>query len=133
AGTTHEFGGGPSFRWESGGGDSVVRFRNAAAGLRDWRAILARWTFDCRDGFDFLVQCKDQDGHGIYADPPFPGPGDAYRHNCGKSELEKRVWHVRLNDALARFTKTRVVCRYYDHPLVRELYPEHIWTWHRLK
>jgi hypothetical protein len=26
----------------------------------------------------------------------------------------------------------RVVCRFYDHPLVRELYPEQRWTWRHL-
>lgn len=26
----------------------------------------------------------------------------------------------------------RVVCRWYDTPLIRELYPEGPWSWHRL-
>jgi hypothetical protein len=31
---------------------------------------------------------------------------------------------------LAEFTRARVVCRFYDHPLIRELYPTGQWTWH---
>jgi len=40
--------------------------------------------------------------------------------------------HRRLADKLATFTTARVVCRFYDHPLVRELYPEQRWTWRHL-
>lgn len=28
-----------------------------------------------------------------------------------------------------QFNKCRIVCRFYDHQLVRDLYPESRWTW----
>lgn len=31
---------------------------------------------------------------------------------------------------LADFDNVRIVVRYGDHPLIRELYPEPDWTWH---
>jgi DNA adenine methylase len=34
--------------------------------------------------------------------------------------------------SLGRFGRTRVVCRFYDHPLVRELYPPGVWFWQHL-
>jgi site-specific DNA-adenine methylase len=77
--------------------------------------------------FEFLVRCEDSPGHGIYCDPPFPGPGDRYKHQFSEDS------HRMLAQKLATFTKTRVVCRFYDHPLIRELYPEERWTWVRLK
>lgn len=36
---------------------------------------------------------------------------------------------ARLAEALAKFARTRVVVRYGDHPLIRDLYPEPRWTW----
>ena len=133
AGTKGEFNTGLSVRWEAGGGDSAVRFRNATESLHQWHQVMRRCTFTTDDAFDFLAKCKDRDGHGLYVDPPFPGPGDGYKFNSGKTAAEQRTWHTRLRDALVGFRVTRVCCRYYRHPLVEELYPEGPWTWHRLK
>lgn len=127
AGTTGELRGGISFRWNAAGGDSVKRFRSATDSLREWRQVFARWTFDCRDAFDFMLKCKDDPHHGVYCDPPFPGPGDAYKHTFGEAGQR------RLADMLAEYRKTRVLCRFYDVPLIRELYPEPAWTWHLLE
>lgn len=127
AGTKTEFNAGPSVRWEAGGGDSVVRFRNATESLADWHKVMRRCTFVTDDVFDFLDKVKDQTGHGLYLDPPFPGPGDKYKHTFGE------VVHRRLAEQLTEFKVCRVVCRFYDVPLVRELYPESAWEWHLLE
>lgn len=129
AGTRGEFAGKLAVRWDAGGGDSAVRFRSAVEALREWRAVLRRATFTTLDAFEFLAKCKDEPGHGVYADPPFPGPGRAYRHNCGDTAAEELAWHTRLRDALARFRAAKVVARFYDHPMVRDLYPAAAWDW----
>lgn len=126
AGTAKEFDAPLSVRWEAGGGDSVVRFRNATGGLAEWGRVLKRCTFVCMDVFDFLDKVKDREGHGIYADPPFPGPGDRYRHTFGEAT------HRKLAARMADFKECRIVMRFYDHALVRELYPEGPWAWNRL-
>ena len=79
------------------------------------------------DVFEFLDRANDHDGNGLYLDPPFPGPGDKYKHQFSESQ------HRRLAAKLAEFKNARIVCRFYDHPLIRELYPESRWTWRRLK
>lgn len=127
AGTPGEFKAGLSVRWDAGGGDSAVRFRSAVEALRDWRAIFPRCTFLVRDVFDLLRDVQDEPGHGVYCDPPFPGPGDKYTHPFGKEK------QARLADELASFKASRVVCRFYDHPLIRELYSESEWKWHRFE
>lgn len=127
AGTKDEFDAGMSIRWEAGGGDSATRFRSATESLRDWRKVLSKATFTSIDAFDFLGNCKNRPGHGIYCDPPFPGPGDAYRHAFTE------IWHRRLAGVLFDYTLTRVVCRFYDVPLIRELYPEPAWEWNHFK
>lgn len=126
AGTARELKARLSVRFDAGGGDSVVRFRSAAEGLREWRPILARCSFLTLDVFDFLDRVKDGPRHGLYLDPPFPGPGDAYRHKFGG--IAQRM----LAGRLAELKHCRVVCRFYDHPLIRELYPPTLWHWHYL-
>lgn len=74
-----------------------------------------------------LDRCEDAAGHGLYCDPPFPGPGDRYKHRFTE------VQHETLARRLAAFKLTRVVCRFYDHPLIRRLYPEGQWTWRILE
>lgn len=124
AGTGREFNSGLSVRWDAGGGDSAVRFRSATESLTEWQAIMRRCTFTILDVFAFLDRCKDAPRHGLYLDPPFPGPGDDYKHKFTETDQRKLAARV------AAFERTRVVVRFYDHPLIRELYPEREWTWH---
>lgn len=123
AGTGREFDAGFSVRWEAGGGDSAVRWRSAVEALKAWRVAMARCSFVVMDCFEFLGKVKDRAGHGVYCDPPFPGPGDRYKHPFTEEQQRQ------LAATLAGFTAARVVCRFYDHPLIRELYPESRWAW----
>lgn len=126
-GIDDEFNGGVSVRWNANGGDSNKRFRSAVESLDGWGEIMRRCNFVVQDVFDFLDRCEDAEGHGIYCDPPFPGPGDRYKHRFTEEQ------HRRLAECLGEFARTRVVCRFYDHPLIRELYPEPRWNWLRLQ
>lgn len=126
AGTDAETTAALSVRWDAGGGDSVVRFRSAVESLREWRGILARCSFSTLDVFAFLDKVKDRPTHGIYLDPPFPGPGDAYRHKLTEAHQHQ------LAARLGSLAHCRVVARFYDHPLIRHLYPEPFWVWHHL-
>lgn len=129
AGLVDEFNGRPSVRWKSDGGDSMVRYRSALRMLGTFSRTAKRCTFEDMDAFDFLKRCEDLKKHGVYCDAPFVGAGRRYRHNSGDTDAEERAWHTRLRDELERFTKARVVCRFYDHPLIRELYSTEKWTW----
>lgn len=133
AGTCGEFRSGLSVRYDAGGGDSAGRYRSAVESLRDWRKIVPRCTFVVRDCFELLDTVKDVDGHGVYADAPFPDAGAGYRHNPGPPGSDaERAFHVKLAERLSGFAHCRVVARFYDHELVRELYPPARWTWHTL-
>ena len=124
AGTDREFDASFSYRRDAAGGDSNRRFRNATEALLEWRKIMQRCTFVVRDAFDFLKkECLDRPKHGIYCDPPFPDGGDKYKH---KFTCEQ---HKRLAESLGEFHKTKVVVRYYDHQLVRDLYTTDKWDW----
>jgi DNA adenine methylase len=127
AGTDDEFKGKLALRWEAGGGDSAKRYQSAVEAIGTFRQTMRRCTFSTLDAFEFLDKCKDRPRHGIYCDPPFPGPGDAYKHKI--AEAGQR----RLAGVLAGFRQCRVVCRFYDHAMIRELYPETLWTWDRLR
>ncbi len=129
AGSADEFNGRPSVRWKSDGGDSMVRYQSALRALVPFSQSLRRCTFETMDAFDFLDRCEDLNGHGIYCDPPFPEVGRHYKHNSGNTD--ELAWHTILMDRLLGFQKARIVCRFYDHPMIRTLYPEGEWVWHR--
>jgi site-specific DNA-adenine methylase len=126
AGTTDEFKGGLPLRWNAGGGDSAVRYHNAVLSLPAWRRTLRRCNFSTLDFRKFLAKCKDAPRHGIYSDSPFPDAGDTYKHDFTRED------HRDLAKLLAQYKLSRIVVRFYDHPLVRELYPESIWQWQRI-
>lgn len=123
AGTDNEFKGNLSIRWNANGGDSNTRYRSAVQSLHAWHRIMRRCNFSTLDCFVFLDRVHDESGNGVYCDPPFPQVGDAYKHRFTDQQ------HRKLADVLAHYQKTRVVCRFYDHPLIREIYPESLWVW----
>lgn len=127
AGTKGEFTGTYSIRWDANGGDSNTRYRNAVAGLESWSRVMRQCTFTRTDVLNFLLKVKDHPEHGVYCDPPFPEVGDGYKYTFDENDQR------RLAMLLARFKKCRVVVRFYDHPLIRELYPESAWAWHRFE
>lgn len=131
AGTRNEFGGRLCARWDAGGGDSAKRFRSAVAALDEWRRVMERCTFLVADAFEVIANVKDRPGHLVYCDPPFPDAGDGYRHSFTYEQ------HRRLALQLSAFEQTKVVCRFYDHELIRELYPVREagggWTWRHPK
>lgn len=127
AGTGKEFRSALSRRTDGNGGDSAGRFRSATESLRAWDAIMPRCTFLVRDAVELVEETKDEPETGVYADPPWPEDGDKYAHRGGDTKAERRAFQVRVRDALARFERARVVVRYGDHPLVRELYADAKW------
>lgn len=124
-GTKGEFRGGLSMRWTSNGGDSAIRFRSATDSLDAWHRALLPWNFTILDAFDFLGNCKDLPDHGVFCDAPWVLEGDSYTYTFDEGQ------HRRLAEVLGGFEEARVVVRYGDCPLVRELYPEGEWTWVR--
>jgi site-specific DNA-adenine methylase len=126
AGTDGEFKGGLSTRWNANGGDSNTRYRSALASIDEWTAIMERCNFHVMDAFDFLAEAltrSDRPECGIYVDAPWPDDGDKYLHKFDEAKQRK------LAEELSRFDQARIVIRYGDHPLIRELYPEPRWTW----
>jgi DNA adenine methylase len=126
AGTAGEFKAPLSVRWDAGGGDSATRFRNATHGLAAWVHIMRRCTFVRMDVFTFLDRCLDSKENGLYLDPPFFEVGDFYKYQFTTED------HRNLATKLASFRATRILLRFYDHPLVRELYPASSWLWEPL-
>ena len=112
-----------SVRFTASGGGSAVRYRSAVESLTAWHDVLKRWEFCVLDCFEFLDRVRDQEGHGLYVDAPWPDAGDEYRFPF--TEAKQR----RLAERLARFNHVRIVVRFGDHPLIRELYQPPRWNW----
>ena len=146
-GTKGEFNLGMSVRYKSTGGDSVVRFRNATEALTEWQNVMRLCTFNVMDAFDFIAECRKRDHaeSGIYADPPWIADGKNYKHGAfddlvnwsddpgAKLPFERITRHEAMARMLASFQYTRIVVRYGDCEELRRIYPEPLWTWHRIE
>lgn len=124
SGREHEFKQNLAIRFTSSGGTSSVRFSSAIESILGWSDVLRRWEFSTLDVFGFFTErFRDQKGHGLYCDPPWPDAGDEYRHAVGTT------FHERLAKTLRSFVNARVVVRYGIHPLIEYLYPRSAWEW----
>jgi site-specific DNA-adenine methylase len=123
AGTTGELDGALPIRWNANGGGSNRRYRTAIEALDAWGETFRRCEFTCLDGLEFVQKFKDEAGHGLYVDAPWPDAGEEYQHKF--TEAQQR----RLAELLVGFNSACVVVRFGEHPLIRWLYPEPDWTW----
>lgn len=126
AGTDDELEGNLAMRFTASGGGSNVRYRSAVESLEEWGATLKRCEFSVLDFRVFLAKSQDRPKHGLYVDAPWPKDGDGYKHKFTVQDQRD------LAIALSQFQHLRVVVRFGDHPLIRELYPETHWTWKSL-
>lgn len=115
-GGTKYQGGSLSVRRTASGGTNASRLRAAVADLDAWRDQFLRCEFTADDFRDVLPKVKDQVDCGAYLDPPWLEAGRNYKHPFGEDD------HVQLAEILQRFTVARIVVRYGDAPLIRELY-----------
>lgn len=128
-------------RYTRTGGHAAKRFQSVCESIPAWWHRLRNVTILNRDTFDLLDRIGDEKGTAIYLDPPYVQKGASYVHDFdaeddaevdglwGLSEPRKVNHHRLLAETLSRFTKARIVVSYYDHPAVRELYPEDAWEW----
>jgi site-specific DNA-adenine methylase len=123
SGTTKEFSGKLAVRYSPNGGGSGQRFHNAVTSIPAWRRALRKCEITNEDAFDVLAAAHDSPRCALYVDAPWPDAGEKYRHRFTDTQQRK------LARELTRFKQARVVIRYGDHPLIRELYPESNWRW----
>lgn len=127
AGTTEGFDGTLPIRWNANGGGSNRRYRTAIEALDAWGETFRRCEFTCMDAFDFIGKCQDTAEIGIYADANWPDVGGEYTHRIDQAG------QCKLAGVLRRFAHARVVVRFGEHELIRELYTDTGgWTWHPL-
>lgn len=107
-------------RLTKNGGHAGRRFASMVSSIPAWRRRLREVTILSGDGIGLCEKIEDAHGVVIYADPPYLAKGAKYEHDFD--------WlaHRRLAKSLRRFTKTRVIVSYYEHPDLAALYPD--WT-----
>lgn len=119
-------------RFTSNGGHAAKRWVSVIESIPAWRKRLANVTILCRDAFEVVARIEDKSGTAIYVDPPYIVKGSTYLHDFGMTSKRGQdreaaaAEHRRLAELLNRFTKSRVVVSYYDHPLLDELFAN--WT-----
>lgn len=117
---THSYNQGFCVRYTKNGGHGAKRWAGAVDSIPAWGRRLRGVTILSRDAFDLIEKIEDAPGVAIYCDPPYLVKGAKYVHDFKAED------HRRLANLLMRFTKTRVVVSYYDHPDLAALYPG--WT-----
>lgn len=105
-------------RWTPNGGHGGKRLASAVDSIPAWRRRMRRLTILRRDGLEFVESIEDCEGTALYVDPPYLTKGAEYLHEFKPED------HDRLAGLLHHFKKARVVLSYYDHPKLRELYPD---------
>ncbi len=104
-------------RYTSNGGSPATRWASAVGSIPDWHERLKGVVILNTCGLAACERVEDKAGTAIYADPPYLAKGASYVHDFEAAD------HQRLATALTRFTRTRVVVSYYDHPQLADLYP----------
>ncbi|HUV63639.1 MAG TPA: DNA adenine methylase [Sedimentisphaerales bacterium] len=112
-------------RYTANGGHAAKRWRSVIESIPAWHYRLLNVTILRRDIFEVAARIEDKAGTAIYCDPPYFEKGIKYLHDFEPAD------HVRLAESLNQFEKARVVLSYYDHPQLRELYPN--WTMHKIE
>lgn len=123
SGTPSEFGGSLPIRYSPNGGGSAQRFSNWVASIPAWRRTLRKCEFSTDDALKMIAAGHDEPSVGYYIDAPWPGAGDGYTVRF--TERNQRS----LAGMLQSLTKSRIVVRFGDHPLTRQLYPRDRWQW----
>lgn len=106
-------------RYSGQGGNGATRWSSVVDSIPDWHRRLLGVQIINRDAFDVLKRIDDEDGTALYIDPPYLTKGARYVHDFLPTD------HVRLAGLLHRLKKSRIVVSYYDHPMLKDLYP----TW----
>lgn len=119
---TSNYNNGFCVRYTANGGHAAKRFMSVIESIPAWWHRLQNVTVLNRDAFELIDRIDDQRGTVIYIDSPYLVKGAKYAHDFDQWD------HNRLSMGLRRFTKTRVVVSYYEHPRLAELYPPDRWT-----
>lgn len=132
AGTNGEDRVGLALRYDAGGGDPVKRYRSAVESLDAWHAVLRRCSITREPCWAVFERLRNQarksnpQPAGLYCDPPWPDDGDGYLHSFTEAD-QRRLAH----ELVEMPSHVRIVMRWGDHPLIRELYPAAKWEWHK--
>lgn len=115
-----------SFRMTPSGGSNASRLRSAAEDLTEWAKHFERCEFSCLDICELLPKVKFGNSNcGLYIDLPWIEEGDAYLEACDEQT------HRDVSSVLFERSQSdgaRILARYGDHSLIRELYRDADWT-----
>lgn len=100
----------------SAGGNNASRLASVKYDLAEWLKQIERCEFRCVDFRKCLDGVSDALDCGLYVDPPFVVKARKYKHDFDYED------HIHLANRLNAFGKCKIVVRYGDHQLIRDLY-----------
>jgi len=100
----------------------VRAYRNTLRRLAHFARFFRETVIECLDYQDCCSRYGRRANCVLYVDPPYVGTENMYSHLFGRAD------HVFLAELLSNCAAS-VVLTYYDHPLIRQLYPDARWQW----
>jgi len=97
-------------------------YSNALRRLAEFGKFFRETIIECLDYQELIAKYGHRRNCVLYCDPPYVDTERLYAHQFTRGD------HVFLANALFH-SPAHVVCTYYDHPLIRELYPPQFWLW----
>lgn len=100
----------------------VSKYHNVLKSFAVFGRFFSHTVIENLDFADLIEKYGDKEHVVIFADPPYPDFSMYYSDNLSACR------HRELASLLIR-TPAPVVCTFYDHPLIRELYPAELWLY----
>lgn len=100
----------------------VYKYHNTLRHLSHYGKFFSNTVIENLDFSDLIEKYRDKEQVVFFVDPPYPGYAAYYSHNLSVNQ------HRQLADSLTE-ASAAAVCTFYDHPLVRRLYPSGLWSY----
>ncbi len=115
-GGTDAVGNSVSVRMDAKGGSNAGRLKTVAKELRLFAEHFRNCEWLSLPYEQVLEKVKDVSGSGVYCDPPWVSTGQLYTHKFQIAD------HYELHKRVSKFKHAKVVMRYDDCELIRDLY-----------
>ena len=104
----------------------ILKYKNVLRDLSEYGKFFQETTIENLDFVDLIEKYGNKEDMVLFVDPPYPGFATYYSYNLSNYQ------HEQLANILIT-VPAPVICTFYDHPLVRKLYPADMWKYEAMK
>jgi DNA adenine methylase len=104
----------------------IMKYSNVLRKFSEYGAFFSETVIEHLDFSLLIKKYGDRDNVVLFVDPPYPGFDTYYSNNLSMNQ------HFQLANILLTVAAP-VICTFYDHSLVRKLYPAELWDYEIVK